>query len=212
MIQHYGFLPGIVFVICVSMASLALALEDRVSPGGPAKADAAHEDTSEGSKPKDRGWYVGFSLGFADDKGLDDDGVGLKIFGGYRFNRYVALEGATVSLGDDLGSLDVVKDGLSVQAVATWPVREKLGLFAKLGFFDWEERVGSGEFECSSFSGGFICFEDEDKIDDGTSTVYGFGLDYHFGKRWSFRAEWERFVDVGEGDVDLISLGSLFRF
>ncbi len=212
MIRHYRFLAGILFAISVVATSVALALEDRASPGAATDADTAHKDTGEGNKPRNRGWYVGFSLGFADDKGLDDDDTGVKIFGGYRFNRYVALEAATVSLGDDLGPIDVVKDGISVQAVAIWPVRDKLGLFAKVGFFDWEERAASGEFECSSFSGGFICFEDEDKIDDGTGAAYGLGLDYHLGKRWSLRGEWERFVDVGEGDVDLISFGSLYRF
>jgi opacity protein-like surface antigen len=211
MIRHYRLLAGI-FVVSMSATSLALALEDRASPGGPTTPDAAYEEKSEDSKPKDHGWYVGFGLGFADDKGLDDDGDGFKVFGGYRFNKYIALEGAVVSLGDDLGRIDAVKDGISVQAVAIWPVRKKLGLFAKLGFFDWEERVGSGEFECFSVIGGFTCVEEEDKIDDGTDTAYGLGLDYHISKRWSFRAEWERFVDVGEGDVDLISFGSLFRF
>ena len=209
MIRHYRLFASIFFVVCLSATSPALALEDRTSPGGP---DAADEDKSEYSKPKDRGWYVGFGLGFADDKGLDDDGDGFKIFGGYRFNRYIALDGAIVSLGQDLGSIDAIKDGISLQAVATWPVRKRVGLFAKVGFFDWEERVGSDELDCSTFSGGFICVEEEDKIDDGTDTAYGLGLDYHINKGWSFRAEWERFVDVGEGDIDLISLGSLYRF
>ncbi len=212
MIRHYRLLAGIFFVISVSATSLAVALEDRASPGSPAEPATAHEDETEESKPKDRGWYIGFGFGFADDKGLDDDGDGFKVYGGYRFNRYIALEGALVGLGDDLGPIDVIKDGISVQAVATWPVRKKLGLFAKAGFVDWEERAGSGELECFSFSGGFTCFEEEDKIDDGTGAVYGLGLDYHFGRRWSFRAEAERFVDVGEGDIDMISISSLFRF
>lgn len=212
MIRHYRFLAVIFLITLVGTTSLARAIEDRASPGDPARADTAHDNASEDSKPRDRGWYIGFGLGFADDKGLDDDGDGIKVYGGYRFNRYIALEGALVSLGEDLGPADVIKDGISVQAVATWPVRKKLGLFVKVGFFDWEERVGSGEFECFSFSGGFTCFEEEDKIDDGTSAIYGLGLDYHFGRRWSFRVEGERFVDVGEGDIDMISISSLFRF
>lgn len=160
----------------------------------------------------DRGWYVGFGLGRTDDKGLDETDTGLKIYGGYRFNRYVALEGTLVELLYEVGSADLSKDGVAVQALGIWPVSKRVELFAKAGFLDWTETIASGDFDCSSFDGGFICFEDTDEIDDGVSAAYGLGLHYHYGKRWTLRVEWERFRDVGEGDVEQLGLSTFYRF
>jgi hypothetical protein len=40
-------------------------------------------------------WYVGGSLGSSDDDVLDQTGSSLKVFGGYRFTKNVAVEAAT---------------------------------------------------------------------------------------------------------------------
>lgn len=213
-IRHWLFI-GLLVSTVAGIAAPALALEPRSPPSGTsgqAGSDAG-EKQSEDTKPKNHGWYVGFGFGYSDDKGLDDNGDGFKIFGGYRFNKFIALEGALVSLGEDLGPSDFIKDGISVQAVGIWPVAKRVELLGKAGFFSWEERViNKNQFDCSDFGGGFICVEDQDKVDDGTTGTFGLGLNYHISKRWSLRAEWERFIDVGEGDVDMISIGSFYRF
>jgi opacity protein-like surface antigen len=46
---------------------------------------------------------------------------------------------------------------------------------------------------------------------------FGIGASYSFTRNLALRAEFERFLDVGdsdtgEGDVDLISIGVTFRF
>jgi opacity protein-like surface antigen len=213
--RHWLFLAFLVCIL-VDVATPALALESSSSQsavGGQAGKDTG-EERSEAAEPKNRGFYVGFSFGYSDDQGLDDNGDTFKIFGGYRFNKFIALEGALVGLGDDLGSNnDLSKDGLSVQAVGIWPVAKRVELLGKAGFFTWEEwQVNKNQFDCSDFGTGFVCTQDQDKINDGTNGTYGLGLNYHISKRWSLRAEWERFLDVGEGDVDMISLGSFYRF
>jgi hypothetical protein len=48
-------------------------------------------------------------------------------------------------------------------------------------------------------------------------TSFGFGATYQINKQWGVRAEWERFnnlgdSDTGESDVDLLSVGAVFRF
>ena len=209
-------LLGLFVSTLAGVAVPALALQPPSSPSGTGDdpgSDAGEKQGEEG-KPKNHGFYVGFSFGYSDDKGLDDNGDTFKIFGGYRFNKFIALEGALVTLGDDLGpNRDISKDGLSVQAVGIWPVAKRVELLGKAGFFTWEEwQVDRNELDCSDFGTGFICVEDEDKIDDGTNGTFGLGLNYHISKRWSLRAEWERFLDVGEGDVDMISIGSFYRF
>lgn len=212
-IAHWLFLSLFVSTLA-GVTAPALGLESRSSATGAQAGSDAGEKQSEDARPKNHGFYVGFSFGYSDDKGLDDNGDTFKIFGGYRFNKFIALEGALVSLGDDLGSNnDLIKDGISVQAVGIWPVAKRVELFGKAGFFTWEEwQVNETQFDCSDFGTGFICVEDQDKIDDGTGGTFGLGFNYHISKRWSLRAEWERFLDVGEGDVDMISLGSFYRF
>jgi OOP family OmpA-OmpF porin len=214
-VTHWLFI-GLFVSTIAGITAPALALEP-ASPSGGAGGQGGSDvgkTQSDGSMPKNHGWYVGFSFGYSDDKGLDDNGDTFKIFGGYRFNKFIALEGALVSLGGDLGSNnDIIKDGISVQAVGIWPVSKRVELLGKAGFFTWEEwQINENQFNCSDFGTGFICTEDQDKINDGTNGTFGLGLNYHISKRWSLRAEWERFLDVGEGDVDMISIGSFYRF
>jgi OmpA-OmpF porin, OOP family len=204
---------GILFLLITNAPSAVLALDEQLFAGELASVDTRQaENKRKDFKPKDRGWYIGFSLGYADDKGLDDSSDGLKVFGGYRFNKYLALEGAVIDLGEDLGPGDFSKFGLAVQAVGILPVSQRVELLGKVGFFDWEITAPSGVFECFSFSGGFSCFEEDRTVDEGTEPVYGVGLNYNFGKRWSLRAEWERFTNVGRDDVDMISIGTYYRF
>ncbi len=144
------------------------------------------------SAGEDKGWYVGAGAGSSDDDVLNESDTGLKVFGGYRFNKNVAVEGAYVDLGEfALGFLE--QSGLAVEVEATWPIADKFGLFAKAGFFAWEVDVGP-------FS------------DDGTDSTFGVGGKVALGAHWGVRAEWERFNDISGGDVDLISGSVFYRF
>ncbi len=82
-----------------------------------------------------------------------------------------------------------------MQGVGIVPIGESFALFVKAGFFSWSvEAFGI--------------------TDDGTDGAYGVGGQVHFGKKknWGARLEWERFADVSGGDVDMISVGVVFRF
>ena len=54
--------------------------------------------------------------------------------------------------------------------------------------------------------------------ESNTDLTFGFGLRYDLNKSVGVRAEWQRYGDVGggdiggESDVDVISLGVIFRF
>jgi OOP family OmpA-OmpF porin len=158
------------------------------------------------------GWYIGGGFGSADDDKLDDRGTAFKIFGGYWFNPRLALEAAAIGLGDNIGPQDLIKDGIAVEVLGAVPVGERFELFAKAGFFLWEVRVETDDLECSDFGSGFICFFEKDEIDDGVDPAYGIGVQYRFHDRWNVRGEWERFKNVGESDVDLVSVNIVFRF
>jgi opacity protein-like surface antigen len=55
------------------------------------------------------------------------------------------------------------------------------------------------------------------RSDDNTGLTLGLGLRYDVTPNLGVRAEWQRYGDVsadafGEGDIDLVSIGALWRF
>ena len=179
------------------------------------------EDTSGGR------WYVGGSLGAATGLELcsavtpgfnttpgtcDESEFAAKVFGGYKFNKYVGAEGALVYLGtaDATGTYlgvpttdDVYAGGLELVAVGTLPVTDRFGILGKLGGLFWGIASETGT--------GF------DRDDNGASWAIGAGLKYDITDHVGIRIEWERFWDVGnstigESDVDMFTIGGLYRF
>lgn len=149
------------------------------------------------------GGYVGFSAGQADDKLLDESDRGFKVFGGWRFMPGLAAEFAYVDFGR-YGPAGASFDqyGVSAQFVAHLPLGDSgASLFGKAGAFSWTvDRYGG--YGC--------CFGLTE--DNGTDLAVGAGLQVDFHRHIGFRAEWERFYDVGGGDMDLITAGLLYRF
>ena len=184
-------------------------------------APAPAEDTSGGR------WYVGGSLGAATGLDLcaavtpgfnttpgtcDDSEFAAKVFGGYKFNKYLGAEGALVYLGtaDATGTylgvpttVDVYAGGLELAGMGTIPVTDRFGILGKLGVLLWGIRSETG-----------IGF---DRDDDGASLAIGAGLKYDITEHVGVRFEWEHFWDVGnstigESDVDMFTIGGLYRF
>ena len=147
------------------------------------------------SAGEDKGWYAGAGAGSSDDDILDESDTGLKLFGGYRFNKIVAVEVAYVDLGEFGGGLfvELEQSGVAVEGEFTWPIADKFGLFAKAGFFSWEVDIGG-------------------LSEDDTDSTFGVGGKVALGAHWAIRAEWERFNDIAGGDVDLISGSVFYRF
>ncbi len=179
------------------------------------------EDTSGGR------WYVGGGLGAATGLDLcsafnpgfttapgscDKSEFAGKVYGGYKFNKYLGAEGALVYLGsaDANGTFlgvpvtsDVYAGGLELAGTGTVPITDQFGILAKLGVLFWgiHSEVGTG-------------FE---RDENGTSFATGVGLKYDITKHVGIRLEWERFWQVGnstigESDVDLFTIGGLYRF
>jgi len=182
---------------------------------------AVAEDTSGGR------WYVGGGLGAATGLDLcsavtpgfttsagtcDKSQFAGKVFGGYKFNKYLGAEGALVYLGTAtadgtfLGvptTSDVYAGGLELAGTGTLPLSDQFGIIGKLGVLLWGVRSEVGT--------GF------DRDDSGASFAMGAGLKYDITKHVGIRLEWERFWDVGNGtigtsDVDMFTIGGLYRF
>ncbi len=135
---------------------------------------------------QERQGYAGIGIGNADlDKGGYDDETGFKIYGGYQFNKWLAIEGAFIDLGDFKAPNQptISVDGFQATALGTVPVGESFRVFGKAGLFK----------------------------NGGTDLVYGLGFEW--GRKIGVRAEWERFTDVvGSSDVDMISVSAVFNF
>ncbi len=185
------------------------------------------------------GWYIGANVGQArakiDDPRItssllaagftttsikdDDRDTGYKLFTGYQFNRYFALEGGYFDLGKfgftantiPAGTLrgDLKLRGLNLDLVGTLPITDKLSAFG---------RVGANYAETKdTFRGtGFVIVRNPNPSTKATNVKYGAGLQYAFNDAWAMRLEGERYrVDdaVGnKGEIDLYSVGVVYRF
>lgn len=188
---------------------------------------------------QESGWYGGLNFGQSkakiDDpriiRGLlgsgffttaitdDNRDTGYKIFGGYQLNRHVALEAGYFDLGkfgfnattQPLGSLtgEIKLRGANLDLVGIIPLTEKFSAFGRVGVARAEARdtfTGSGPVR--------VLNANPNKTD--TNAKFGVGLEYAFTDSFSMRAEVERYRindAVGnKGDVDLASLGLVYRF
>jgi OmpA-OmpF porin, OOP family len=160
------------------------------------------------------GFYAGAGVGQvkikADDEGFDADDTGFKVFGGYSFNEYFAVEAAYFDGGKpddnvDFGigtpvNIEADASGFNLSAVGRLPLGEAFSLFAKLGYASYDVKL-TARVNNVSFS---------DKLND-EDLSYGVGAAYNFGQSFQVRAEYEA-IDVDGGDFDFISLGGVFKF
>jgi OmpA-OmpF porin, OOP family len=166
-------------------------------------------------------FYLGGSVGKSDfDDGnavpdlitsgtVDGSDSGFKIFGGYQFNKNLALELAWVDLGKASysgtflgapvtgGSVDTT--GLNFSVVGILPLNPSFELFGKIGFFTWEANARD--------TTGGVPFSGKA---DGTDVSFGIGASYNINRNLSVRAEWEQFKAVDT--ISLLSLGIVFKF
>ena len=158
--------------------------------------------------------------GFATTSVSDDDrGTGYKLYGGYQFNKYFALETGYFDLGKfeftattaPAGTLrgNIKVRGLNFDAVGMFPINEKFSVFGRVELTYAEAK--------DSFSGtGLVTAQNSNPSESDTNYKLGLGLQYHFTKSLGMRAELERYRindAVGnKGDIDLVSIGVVYRF
>jgi len=164
----------------------------------------------------DRGLYVGAGVGVFNIKArditdvqaltteFDSDDTSFKVFGGWRFNRYIAAELDYNDFGkpdDDLNGVPVSAEisGFAPILVGTLPLGP-LELFAKVGYLFYDLKVEAGGQKIGSVSG-----NDEDLI-------YSAGLGLTLLGHLNARLAYER-IDVSEvDDADAVWLTGEWRF
>lgn len=183
------------------------------------------------------GWYAGLGIGqshYRDLASSIDSAVasvgatsttsasplseGWKVYGGYQFNKYLALEGGYTNLNDahanttitapSAGTIrtNVATDAWSLAAVGTYPITDKFSVMGKVGaaYVLTEitaKATGSGSGTTASVAVG----------DDSYRPVYGLGVSYALLDNLNLRAEYERF-DLKDINIDLITAGVAMKF
>lgn len=152
---------------------------------------------------------------------MDDTDTGWKLFAGYRFNPYLAVEGGYVDLGkvtseiraDVLSPDALVADvtrvhpfsikGAGLWGVASMPIGD-FSVFAKAGVVRWTSTASARVVPAGTPSA---------SLDDkGTDAAFGVGLGYDIpNTRWSVRGEWEKFK-TRRNDPEFVSLSLMLRF
>ncbi|GAC1620669.1 MAG: porin OmpA [Nevskia sp.] len=145
--------------------------------------------------------------------------LGYKLFAGYQFNPYLALEGGYVDLGKfgfhvetlPPGTLDGTTKlhGGNVDLVGMVPIVSRLSVFARVGAVYLQTR--------DRFRGtGAVHVLEPRRNKYATNYKFGLGLEYAVTNSFGLRAEAERYRvsdAVGNhGDIDLFSVGALYRF
>lgn len=157
------------------------------------------------------------------DSSLDDKDTAFGIVGGYRFNEYFGVELGYVDLGSAdyagevlvnlFGTPTLFEGGASIEAsgptaaiVASLPVSESFDLFAKAGMFFSDTEIS---VDVDGFGDSFSASSQD--------PLFGAGAAWNVNQSWSVRFEFQRYADVGdedetgEGDIDVLSLGFLYR-
>ncbi len=197
----------------------AAALIAAIGASGIAHAQEWYAGVGVGqSKAKD--FTVCEDLAIIFDPGLscsaDDTSTGWKVLFGRQFNKNAAAEFGYVDLGKasvtGSGTIfgipaiiggDWEVKGFNADFVGILPASNDWAVFGKIGIFSWDvDLKGIGGSESKS----------------GADLTYGIGVKYDISNTVGLRAEWERFQDVGDenvtgqSDVDLYSVGVIFKF
>jgi len=146
---------------------------------------------------------------------VTDTDNAIKLFGGFEFNRSLALEVGFIHFGehgvDYTNGFDTAYERVETTAtylalIGALPLGPGASLYGKVGFASW--------YQDYSWSESYLTYLD-DAV--GVDPMIGVGLQIDAGPI-SLRAEAERYLDVGDvtligkSDIDVISANAIFWF
>lgn len=156
-----------------------------------------------------------FSGGSADSFDCEKNFSAFKIFAGYRFNPYVALEASYQTFGKaklnghgpfEGEVLEFDGHAYGLAALGHVPIGERVSLFAKAGAAHWRATAsyhGPGQ--------------SEEESDSSVSFLGGAGVNVYFSESFGMRAEIDVIRNVGKeehfrSDVRTLWLSLMYRF
>lgn len=148
-----------------------------------------------------------------------DSPTGYKIFGGYQFSPYFAIEGGYFELGDfsyrafmspnTIYKAHTKPRGINVDLVGILPLSERFSALGRVGATHYRNKDsyrGYGAINASPYGSN----------ESDNSHKYGLGLQYDLNSNLSLRLEAERYdidnVMFRKSAVDMYSVGVVYRF
>lgn len=143
----------------------------------------------------------------------DDSDTAGKIYGGLEMNEYISMEVGYVDLGTvdysaPTGSRET--HGMTIQMVGTLALNPSLTLIGRGGMNILNTEIN-----------GAVAGASVNRGDTDISWSAGLGAQYNFTKAVGLRMEWERYFETGssvsnggtgEADIDLVSVGLIYKF
>ena len=164
--------------------------------------------------------YVGINLGQATTDSCitgtcDDSDSAWKIFGGMEMNEFISMEVGYADLGTvdysvPTGSRET--RGMTMQMLGTYALNPSFTLMARGGLNILRTRI-SGNIAGAGAGA--------NSADNDIVWSAGLGGQYNLTKSVGFRLEWERYFEAGsssnnlgtgEADIDLVSVGVVYKF
>jgi len=156
--------------------------------------------------PANTGFYLGIAYGYENlkiktNRGTLDTNFGsIMLDAGYKFNKYVAVEGrywSGINSNNDLAwkndlPSDITVDAWGIYVKPMYPVSNALNVYALLGY-------GSQDAKIDLKSGGSI---NTDSID---AFSWGIGADYALTNNWSLFVDYTSIIDGESGNVDALN-------
>ena len=170
---------------------------------------------------QDTGFYAGATIGQSEagdactgvsgaGVSCDDKDTAWRILGGYQVNRNFAVEFGYTDLGEVSasgpgGNVTIETTAFELVAVGILPIADRFSAYGKIGMYraETDATVNVPGFTSSSES--------------NTDLTFGVGVRYDFTKNLGVRGEYQKYSDVGGGDigeddVDVFSIGVIWKF
>lgn len=161
----------------------------------------------------DTGFYLGAGIGKASvdplkfyptlGDNVENDDLGYKVYGGYRFLKFLAVEAGYTNFGNLQFAernvqgwqeiVDLSVKGWDAFVVGILPVSNVVDIYGKLGIMAWDTTITSTLREEIHYT----------ESSTGTDTAYGIGAGFWVGPNVTLRAEAEWFKI---GDYDTVPL------
>jgi len=174
-------------------------------------------------------WFVGAGVGqstgrqFCDANAgvtavsnCDDSATSVRLFTGYDFNRYLGVEGGYLRLGKFTADRTIAGTTVSdefktytayLEGVATLPLGDRFGLYAKAGGVYWSIKT----------SGTLSGVAGPNNSKGGVDFIGGGGAQFFFTRNFGIRAEYEYIPKLGDSttgevDVGIASASLIWKF
>lgn len=159
--------------------------------------------------------YIGYGVGRTNVKAdltslgggnFDDHTTLMKLYGGFKFNKYISIEVAYLGLakasvgqlgtGPTAVSGSVDMSAVAIYGVAIAPMSKRTQVYLKAGTADWDADLSRNTTTASA---------------DGSDTLYGLGISYNFEKELAISADWE-VIDSPNPEFSTFSVGFKWIF